>query len=244
MSGPSPSPRWIIVGSPPPDLGDISNLLSRYKIESVAGSADAKFTSWSDSKGSNHLDQNNGGGLTFRVAASGFGGLNAAEAAASSDGLYMASFNAGLAQPYSIVAFGKFPAVGAATNGQLSIGNSSSNVSNLLGKTGGSYVAWGSAGNALFWNAPMTAIAVYTVVWNGTSNSQAFVNATQDGSNGNLGTGGYSSASFGIGQVDATQCLPGFQVNEVAVYSKAISSVEIGATVVPYFRTKSGLALP
>jgi hypothetical protein len=211
------------------DLADVTGLVSRYNLASVAGSDGVKFTSWADSKGTNNLVTASNGGLTYRSAPAGFGTLAAAEIAANTDG--------GLAQPFSIVVFGKMG--GAPVNGEFMCGNSTFYP---MGKGGGSKNAQGSGGNAIFWNSLLTTVAVYVVVWNGVVASQCFVNGVADGAAGNLNSTAFSG-DFGIGKPAAGAGVAGSQMNEVAIYNKALSTNEMLNTIVPYFRTKSGLAL-
>jgi hypothetical protein len=219
-------------------LSDAGTLLANWKIESVSAGDGTKFTSWADSTANSHtLDQAVNGGLTMRAAATGFGGvIAAAEVAASTDGLYAASqaFGATVSNPWTIVAFGK--ANGAWTNGDVAIGNTTYYG---LGKAAGFQTAGGSGGNAMFWSAQDTTVRVFTIMYNGGS-SQLYWNTTQNGSNGNLGTIAFTGL-FGIGK--STSGTGGVSLwNEVAVYSGDVTA-HLSDVIVPYFRTKSGLAL-
>lgn len=228
------------------DLADVTGLVGRWKIESIAAGDGVKFTSWVDSSPSpnanNTMNNAANGGLTKRATAAAFGNLAVAEAAAATDGLYISSgfFNTGvnLARPFTWVIFCKGGA--GAANGDIIAGNASYFP---LGKAAGSVVAEGPGSTAMFWTGTTTVPCVLFVEYGTTTgNSQLYYNGTIDSANGNLNTTAGPTGEIGIGHNSTQVTTAGSQVHEMGIFNKQLSAGD-RSTIMTYYRTKSGLAL-
>lgn len=222
-----------------------ATILDRFKVEDVVGkTADTKFTSWVNAvptaTPAYDLNVANNGGLTYRAAPAGFGTCAAAEVAAGTDGLYASFGHTGGAVPFSMVAFGRLTAAGA--NGDFALGSVSGGVKHsVLSKVTGFWCAQGQGGNGVFYTSVDTSVMVYTVVFNTAGTSKLIKNVTVDKSDGN--TGGHTFAgALAIGKGDGAETGAASLWNEFIFYSGDVSS-HVNDIIVPYFRTKSGLAL-
>lgn len=228
------------------DLADVTGLVGRWKIESIAAGDGTKFVSWPDSqavpKANNTMNNAVNGGLTKRSSVAAFGNLAVAEAAAATDGLYISSgfFNDGvnLARTFTFVIFCKGGA--GPVNGDLIAGNASYYP---LGKAGGVPNAQGPGGNAMFWTGNTLVPCVLFVEYGTTAaNSQLYYNGTIDAANGNLNTTAGPTGEIGIGHNSTQVTTAGSQVHEMGIFNKQLSAGD-RSTIMTYYRTKSGLAL-
>ncbi len=232
------------VAGPAADLSTAGTLVDRFKVEDVPGkTADTKFILWPNAvlteTPTYDLNVANNGGLTYRANPTGFGTCAAAEVAATTDGLYQSFGHSGGAQPFTFVAFGKLAAAGS--NGDVAVGNVVGVPSNtLLSKLIGFWGSEGQGGNSVFWQGGVTdtTVKVYTMVFSGASSTQ-WVNTTLN----NTGNGGTQTrtGTFGIGKnAGGTGALSLW--NEAAIFQGDVSN-RLSDVILPYFRSKSGLAL-
>lgn len=214
------------------DIFTAADLWGYWSIDDVAGVADTEFTTWADASGNGrNLTRVGALGPTYRTADSSLGSLPVADFTTTSANV--GATLTSLAQPFTLIAFGR--AANGFAAGKGFIGNG--NWVFVGGGTTNKIAIWAGGGYALGSNSHTNGVVLFGEA-NGAS-TKIYENGTLK-TTANGGTDALNEA-FRLGG-DSALGMAGWHGNEFAVVSRALSADE-RTSLMSYFRTKSGLAL-